>query len=125
MHGLTSLYKRAGIKYRFSRPQSRKLLNASGCVKAEVVELRRAAAEDLLNLLASGASCTFVDECSIQSQQGKLRTWMRNSRDLILPQASVSCSVTVYVAISNMHGGMPVFMLVSSTNSREFAKFLE
>ena len=78
VHGLTSLYKRAGIGYRYSRPQSRRLLNEAGMYKAEVRELRRKAAEDLLNMLAGGQSITFVDECSIQSQQGKQRTWIRS-----------------------------------------------
>ena len=67
VHGLTSLYHRAGIAYRFSRPQSRKLLNDSGLIKADVREIRRTAAENLLNLLASGEPVSFVDECSIQS----------------------------------------------------------
>ena len=50
---------------------------------------------------------------------------MHNTRDIVLPQASVSCSTTVYVAVTNMHGGMPYFMLGSSTNSRDFRRFLE
>ena len=67
----------------------------------------------------------FIDECTVKSQQPKLRTWMRETRDIILPQASVSCSTTVYVCCSNIHGAMPYFMLGPSTNSRDFAKFLE
>ena len=100
-------------------------MTEAGTYKAEVRELRRTAAEDLLNLLSSKESICFVDECTIQSQQGKQKTWMHKSRDLVLPQAAVSCHVSVYVACSNMHDGMPIFMLGQSTNSREFVKFLE
>ena len=50
---------------------------------------------------------------------------MRQTRELTLPQAAISCHVSVYVACSNMHGGMPIFMLGQSANSFEFVKFLE
>ena len=53
-----------------------------------------------------------------------MRTWMTKSREIILPQASVSCSTTIYVAVSNIHNG-PVFMIANSTNSRDFKRFLE
>ena len=41
-----------------------------------------------------------------------------------MPQASVSCSTTVYVAVGNMLNG-PLFMLGNSTNSLLFKRFLE
>lgn len=53
-----------------------------------------------------------------------MRTWMKETRDVVLPQASISCSTTVYVAISNIHAG-PYFMLGKSTNSADFRRFLE
>ena len=54
----------------------------------------------------------------------KMRTWMRKTRDVLLPQSSVSCSTTVYVGIGNIHAG-PHFMLGRSTNSTDFRRFLE
>ena len=50
-----------------------------------IVESRRKSAMELMHLLARNAKMAFVDECSIKSQQGKMKTWMRNSRDLVLP----------------------------------------
>ena len=125
VHGLTNIYKRAGIQYRFARPQARKYLTPGTAeYSTEVIEIRRQAADDLLNILASGKPLIFVDECSIQSQQGKMRTWMQETRDVLLPQSSVSCSTTVYVGIGNIHAG-PHFMLGRSTNSADFRRFLE
>ena len=49
---------------------------------------------------------------------------MHQTREILQPQASVSCSITVYVCVSNIHAG-PHFMLGSSTNSRDFKRFLE
>ena len=66
MHGLTNIYKRAGISYRFARPQARKYLSPSMLkLSPEVLEERREAADQLLDLLASKQACAFVDECTI------------------------------------------------------------
>ena len=69
VHGLSLIYKRAGIAYRFSRPQARKYLDP-GTVKLteSVKQIRAQAARDLLNILASGQKVAFIDECSIKSQ---------------------------------------------------------
>ena len=53
-----------------------------------------------------------------------MRTWMKETRDVILPQSSVSCSTTVYVAVGNVLAG-PHFMFGRSTNSIDFRRFLE
>ena len=66
VHGLTNIYKRAGISYRFARPQARKYLSPSMLkLSPEVLEERREAADQLLDLLASKQACAFVDECTI------------------------------------------------------------
>ena len=125
VHGLTNIYKRAGIQYRFARPQARKYLTPSmHSLSQEVIETRREAADQLLDILASNQAVAFVDECTIQSQQKKMKTWMHHTREILQPQASVSCTITIYVCISNIHAG-PHFMLGSSTNSRDFKRFLE
>ena len=86
VHGLTNVYKREGIGYRFSRPQAGKYMDMSrGVFTQDVIEMRRQAADDLLNILSSNCPVIFVDECSIKSQQGKMRTWMKETRDVILP----------------------------------------
>ena len=53
-----------------------------------------------------------------------MRTWMHHTRQIVQPQASVSCSTTIYVCVSNIHAG-PHFMVGSSTNSADFRRFLE
>ena len=46
VHGLTNIYKRAGIQYRFARPQARKYLSPSMLsLSPEVIETRREAAD--------------------------------------------------------------------------------
>ena len=75
--GLSNMYKRAGIAYRFSRPQARKYLDpGTANLTPNQKQIRAEAARDLMNILASGDPCVFIDECSIKSQQPKLRTWM-------------------------------------------------
>ena len=48
---------------------------------------------------------------------------MRGDRSIYLDQFSMSCSKTLFVAISNCHPG-PVFMQADSTNSEDLMKFL-
>ena len=61
-HLLSDIYKKAGIKYRYARPQCRHLI-----ANRELDDIRFQAAHQLLNLLASGQNVLFVDECTIQS----------------------------------------------------------
>ena len=59
-HGLSNLYRRHGIGWRFARPQKR-------CIVSDPDHLRerKEAAEELLRLLASDQQVCFLDEMSI------------------------------------------------------------
>ena len=70
-----------------------------------VRETRWKVAEQLLDFLDSRAPVYFVGESTVHSQQPKLRTWMKNSRDIILLQTSISCTRIIYVYCSNIITG--------------------
>ena len=61
-HGLTNLYRRQGIDYHRTRPQTRRILSLA----EEQTLLRRQAARDVLNLMASDLPMAFMDETSVQ-----------------------------------------------------------
>ena len=59
--GLSSLYRRHSIDYRFARPQCRHIIADTYLQTVE----RKEAAFELLNLMASKEPVVFVDECSL------------------------------------------------------------
>ena len=61
-HGLTNVYRRQGIDYHRSRPQTRQIITQAD----EQSLLRRQAARDVLNLMASDLPLAFMDETSVQ-----------------------------------------------------------
>ena len=61
-HGLTNIYRRLGIDYHRTRPQTRRILDLG----ASQSFLRLQAARDVLNLMASDLPIAFMDETSVQ-----------------------------------------------------------
>ena len=60
-HGLTNVYRRQGIDYHRTRPQTRKILSKD----EEQSLLRQQAARDVLNLMAHDGPMAFIDETSV------------------------------------------------------------
>ena len=69
-HGLTMMYKRAGIDYTWSRPQVHKIVD-----DPTTIPVRRQAALDLKHLLASKEPVIFIDETSIRVSVACNRLW--------------------------------------------------
>ena len=119
-HGLQGVYKRHGIGYHFARTQARSIIRR----EPDTSRTRSVAAKQLLSLVAAQHEVIYVDEVCLQARATKMRTWMKGTHDLLLPQVSVSIpSVTVYVGVLNVAPHF-LFMVGNSTNSAEFASFL-
>ena len=70
-HGLTNLYKRHGIGYRLTRTQTRRIIADDDLQ----LNLRKTAARDLLNLVASTVPLVYIDETTLQVSFASPKGW--------------------------------------------------